>query len=88
MYARFVVTVLVLAVRCVSVVKMSEPSPSIKYKMLCDAGYDFPEPWKNYVLLVDFLKAIVNRKIYSLGVSMENAKHAEDLLKHIGELDG
>ncbi len=66
---------------------VKEPTPSIKYKMLTDAGYDFPEPWKNYVLLVDFLKAIVNRKIYSLGVSMENAEHAEKLLRYIGELD-
>lgn len=39
-----------------------------------------------YIKLLTFVKAIVNRKIYSLGVSMENAKYAELLLKEIGEL--
>lgn len=66
---------------------MNEEHPlSIKIKMLEDAGYHHDQLHKNYVILVDFLKAIVNRKIYSLGVAIENAQHAENVLKHIGEI--
>lgn len=39
-----------------------------------------------YIMVIKFLKAVVNRKIYSLAVSMDNARHAEELLKHIGEM--
>jgi hypothetical protein len=67
--------------------RMTDEHPlSIKLKMLEDAGFPMEELHKKYVTLVDFLKAIVNRKIYSLGVAIENAQHAEKVLIHIGEL--
>ena len=68
-------------------VPSQEPPLSIKCKMLEDAGYTMDEVHKKYIFLVDFLKAIVNRKIYSLGVAMENAKHAENVLKQLGEME-
>jgi hypothetical protein len=39
-----------------------------------------------YIKLLYFVRAIVKRKIYSLGVSIETARYAEELLKEIGEM--
>lgn len=39
-----------------------------------------------YLQLLDFVKSILDKKIYSTLVCIEHARNAEKLLKHIGEL--
>lgn len=61
--------------------------PNTNTKALEDAGFALPKMCENYVKCVTFLKALVKRNEYSLGVSVDNAKGAKSLLKEIGELN-
>ena len=64
---------------------MTQHPPSIRYKMMQDAGYDFPEPWKAYVLLVDWVKELA-RPCQDRDNTMEWINdEAQELLKRIGE---
>jgi hypothetical protein len=60
-----------------------EPSPIVKYKMLTDAGFHYPEPWQNYALVVDFLKELTTRSCCNVCQCM--SCDALQILRKIGE---
>jgi hypothetical protein len=64
---------------------MDNPTPSIKCKMMQDAGYTFPEPWPAYVMLVDFVKGLAEERT-DLNNNLECiCEEARVILKKIGE---
>lgn len=66
---------------CDCIKPLAKPHPpTVKCKMMRDAGYEFPEPWDKYVLLVDFLKNMVNTRCIDL-------LRAQQILTEIGEWD-
>jgi hypothetical protein len=64
---------------------MDKLPPSIRCKMMQDAGYHYPEPWPAYLLLVDFVKDLARERPDRDNTMEWINDEAQELLKRIGE---